>query len=34
MVSFDRLTALPKILDDATDTDMNFGELATVENGL
>ena len=28
--SFDRLTALPKILDDATDTDMNFGELATV----
>lgn len=28
--SFSRLTTLPRILDDAMDTDMNIGELATV----
>ena len=28
--SFDRLSRLPQVLDDATDTDMNIGELATV----
>lgn len=29
-ISTERITQLPKVLDDATDTDMNFGELATI----
>lgn len=29
-LTFARLRALPKVLDDATDTDMNIGELASV----